>query len=85
MYRVRLGGKGDVAATHVIWRQTRGLPLIPSPLVYENLLYSVRRGIVATFDVESSKLLREERLRRALGEYDASPVAGDGKIYLVSQ
>ena len=87
MYRVRLGGKGDVAATHVIWRQTRGLPLIPSPLVYENLLYTVRRGIVATFNVESGKLLREERLRlrQALGEFDASPVAGDGKIYLVSQ
>ena len=40
-------------------------------------------GILSTFDPETGKLLREERLKEALGEYYASPVAGDGKVYFI--
>ncbi|MGV3722170.1 MAG: PQQ-binding-like beta-propeller repeat protein, partial [Actinomycetota bacterium] len=30
---IRLGGRGDVTKTHVIWRYEKGLPNIPSPLL----------------------------------------------------
>lgn len=42
-------------------------------------------GILATFDPNSGTLLHEARLKDAIGNYYASPVAGDGKIYLVSE
>jgi len=42
-------------------------------------------GILSTFDPETGKLLREERLKEALGEYYASPVAGDGKVYFINK
>jgi outer membrane protein assembly factor BamB len=48
------------------------------------VLYVVRNAIVSTYDPASGKLLGQERVKDALGEYYASPVAGDGKIYLVS-
>src|SRR5207247_683387 len=41
---IRPGGRGDVTATHVGWKQTRGLPYVPSPLFYEHRLWLVKNG-----------------------------------------
>ena len=86
LVRTRLGGRGDVTATHVGWRHSKGLPYVTAPVLYENILYSVRDGgILSAFNPETGQVLREERLKDALGPYYASPVAGDGKIYFISQ
>jgi outer membrane protein assembly factor BamB len=86
LVRFRLNGKGDVSKTHIQWRHTKGLPYVTAPLLYENVLYVVRNGgILSTFEPGTGKLLREERLKDALGEYYASPVAGDGKVYFINK
>lgn len=86
LVQIRLDGKGDVSKTHVGWRHTKGLPYTTSALVYDHLLYSVRSGgILTVFDPETGKVLREERLKDAPGEYYAQPVAADGKIYFASK
>lgn len=82
--RTRVDGRGDVSETHVVWRHTQGMPSIAGALLYKDVLYVVRNAIVSTFDPETGKRLRRERLMAALGDYYASPVAGDGKIYLAS-
>ena len=82
--RTRVDGKGDVSSSHIVWRHTKGMPGLSGALLYENVLYVVRNGIVFLFDPETGEILKQERLMGALGEYYASPVAGDGKIYLVS-
>jgi outer membrane protein assembly factor BamB len=82
--RTRVTGKGDVSQTHIAWRHTRSMPSMAGALLYQDVLYVVRKAVVTTFDPNTGELLRRERLRHALGEYYASPVAGDGKIYLVS-
>ena len=69
-----------------LWRYTKGLPYVTAPLLYENILYVVRDGgILATIDPETGKLIKEARLKDAIGEYYAQPVAGDGKIYFVNK
>jgi outer membrane protein assembly factor BamB len=83
--RVRLGGEGDQSSSAVVWRHTKGMPSLSGALLYEDVVYVVRNAIVSTFDPETGELLRQERVRRAVGDYYASPVAGDGKIYLVSR
>ncbi len=86
LVRTRLGGQGDVTRTHVAWRHNKGVPYVTAPLLYERVLYVVRDGgIVSTFDPQTGKLLREERLKNAIGDYYASPVAADGRIYFVSK
>lgn len=81
----RLNGRGDVGQTHVAWRHTKGIPYVTAALVYKEVLYVIRNGgILSAFNPETGKLLREERLKDAIGDYYASPVAGDGKIYFVS-
>jgi outer membrane protein assembly factor BamB len=82
--RTKVDGQGDVSASHVLWRHTKGMPSLAGALLYDNVLYVVRKGIVSTFDPDNGQLLGQKRIMTALGEYYASPVAGDGKIYLVS-
>ena len=41
-------------------------------------------GIITSLDAATGRLLKEGRTREALGEYYASPVAADGKVFLAS-
>jgi outer membrane protein assembly factor BamB len=82
---IRPGGTGDVTLSHVLWRQNRYLPYVPSPIQYNGYLFWVKRGgIVASLDPETGKTLKVGRVSGQSG-YFSSPVAGDGKIYLLSQ
>lgn len=83
---VRLGGEGDVTDTHVLWRYQKSLPDVPGVLLYRKTLYLIRNGgILQTLDPSNGKMLKQGRLPHALDEYYASPVAGDGKIYMISR
>ncbi len=82
---IRLGGSGDVTQSHVLWRHRKSLPDVSSPILYKGVLYLVRNGgIVTALDPLSGSVLKQGRLREALEGYYASPVAGDGKVYMVS-
>jgi len=68
-----------------LWRYSKGLPYVSSPLEYQGVLYLVKDGgIVSSLDPLSGKLIKQGRARGA-GGYYASPIAGDGKVYLVSE
>jgi len=83
---IKLGGRGDVTQTHLLWRYDKSLPDVPGVLLYGGVLYLVRNGgIVQTLDPKTGKLLKQGRLTHALDEYYASPVAGDGKVYMISR
>jgi outer membrane protein assembly factor BamB len=76
---------GKVETSAVRWRFKKNLPYIPAPLVYNDVYYMVRDGgIITSLNPATGKLLKEGRTRAALGEYYASPVAADGKIFLAS-
>ncbi len=82
---VQPGGTGDVTDSHILWKQNRYLPYVPSPLFYKGYLFWVKRGgIVASLDPATGKTLKVGRVSGQSG-YFSSPVAGDGKIYLISQ
>jgi hypothetical protein len=81
---IRPGGEGNATATHVAWQVPRVSPYVPSPLCHGDRLYVVGGGgILSCFAVATGQLLWKDRLA-ASGDYYASPVAGDGKMYLVS-
>jgi outer membrane protein assembly factor BamB len=64
------------------WRLKRNIPYVPSALVYRGLYYMITRGgIVTAVNPETGAVVKQGRATGALGEYFASPVAGDGKIY----
>ena len=80
---VRPDGAGDVTSTHVAWSFARGVPLTPSPLLVDDLIYIVSdNGIVTCLDAKSGK----DYWRQRLGEsYSASPIYAEGRIYFTSE
>jgi outer membrane protein assembly factor BamB len=80
---IRTGGRGDVTASHVLWTVPAGAPYVSSLLHYQGLVYMANdSGIVAGVDPKTGERLWQQRLG---GIFSASPVAGDGKVYLVSE
>jgi outer membrane protein assembly factor BamB len=81
---IKPGGRGDITATHVLWQQKKFLPYIPSPLYHEGHIFMVKDGgIFSSFDASSGKPVKQGRVAGG-SSYYSSPVAGDGKIYLLS-
>ena len=80
---IRPGGKGDVTGSHVVWRNTKEVPLCASPLYAGDCLFTVKDGgFLSSLDVKDGKRIKRDRLAGS-GNYYSSPVTGDGKIYLV--
>jgi outer membrane protein assembly factor BamB len=87
---VRGGGEGDVTKTHVLWNNLYKVKAPPSnltsPLVVGNQLFIVKRGgLSSSFDTATGKAHWELARIKNIGDFYASPVAGDGKIYVVGE
>jgi outer membrane protein assembly factor BamB len=80
---VRLGGRGDVTETHIVWEQRRGTPSQSSLLYMTPFLYAVTdQGVVTCYEGNSGEVIWQERVD---GGHCASPVWADGRIYLLSE
>lgn len=85
LYAIKPEGSGDLSAKAITWSYEKGLPNIPSPLLYGGLLYVIREGgILTALDPVSGKVIKQGRVTGALGDYFASPVAADGKLFLLT-
>ncbi len=79
------GKGGELAPNYVRWTYHRGLPTIPSSVVVDGVLTMVKdSGIVTTIDIRDGKMLQQFRAE-GRGNYYASLVAGDGKVYVTSE
>ena len=82
---VRLSGRGDLTSSSVAWSVKKSYPSIPAPLIYRGVMYLMKEGgIVSSLDPANGKILKQGRTPDALEDYYASPVAADGKIFVVS-
>ena len=82
IYAVRPGGSGDVTSTHRIWITKRGDRDTPSPIILGDvvLLMSLRPDALSAYEAGSGKELWKTRVG---GPASSSPVAFDGKAFLV--
>ncbi|HEX7448172.1 MAG TPA: PQQ-binding-like beta-propeller repeat protein [Pirellulales bacterium] len=82
---IRPSGSGDITGQAVVWQYRKGLPYVPSPLLYHERLYLVKNGgILTCLDAKTGRMQKQLRLSSSENYY-ASPVAGDGKVYVVSE
>jgi outer membrane protein assembly factor BamB len=80
---IKPDGKGDVTGTHVAWSSKKGAPHTPSALLVGDELYTVSdKGIATCWDAKSGEVHWQERLA---GNYSASPLFADGKIYFQTE
>jgi outer membrane protein assembly factor BamB len=84
--RLERGGNGAVRPAE-LWRYDKNFTgVIPSPLLYEGVLYVVRNGgILTAFDAQTGSVLKAARIEGAIGGYSASPVAAEGKLFLANE
>jgi outer membrane protein assembly factor BamB len=80
---VRPDGMGDVTDSHVEWKVTKSIGSKPSPLLIDGLIYNVHDAGVATCNEATTG--KEVWTHRLGGNFSASPIYGDGKIYFLSQ
>lgn len=82
---IRPGGRGNITSTHVAWRHERAAPYIPSPIVVGDYLFVVKDGgIMTCLNARTGELAWQQRLP-ARGSYYASPVAAEGRLYVISE
>jgi outer membrane protein assembly factor BamB len=80
---VRVDGTGDVTRSHVAWTMARAAPHTPSPLLLGDELYVVSDlGVASCLDRTTGTVHWMERLG---GNYSASPIVVDGRIYISSE
>ena len=82
---IKLGGKGDMTQSNVLWRYYKSLPNVPSPVLHNGILYLVKEsGILTALDAKTGAVLKQGRLTGAPGDYYASPVIAGDKLYAIS-
>lgn len=78
--------KGDISNSgdaH-LWTRPENTPDVPSPLVYEGLVYLCREnGVLICMDAKTGRELYQQRAFS--DRYRASPVYADGKIFLTAR
>jgi len=78
-------GRGELVENAVVWKHNRGVPYVATPLLDHGIIWMVKEGgIVTKLDATSGHVLQEERVP-GVGNYFASPVVGDGKVYFASE
>lgn len=88
---VRIGGKGDVTKTHLLW-SSQNASYVPSPVVHNGHLFVVSDlGFATCMEAKTGKVVYRERLPGASSTgrggkpFYASPVLANGHLYAVSR
>ncbi len=78
---------GSLTTEHTAWKHQKGIAKVASPLLYRDRLWVVADGglLTCTDAKTGSVIFERERLGKdGGGDYFASPVAANGRIYLCS-
>ena len=82
LHAVKLGGSGDVTATHRVWKREDTGTFVPTPAEYKGKVYLVRdRGEVECVDPATGKTVWSGQLPKSGANYYSSPTIADGKVY----
>jgi len=79
---VKLAGTGELPTSAIAWRTTADTPDSPTPVAWKGLLFVVSdSGFAQCLDAHTGEVKWKERLP---GDYKASPLAADGRIYFIN-
>ncbi len=82
LHGIRLGGEGDVTATHRIWKRTDVGTFVPTPAEYKGRVYLVRdRGEVDCIDSASGQTIWSAAFPRSKSAFYSSPLIAGGNLY----
>jgi outer membrane protein assembly factor BamB len=90
IYAFRPGARGDISLKEgeennqfLAWRTAKGSPYTSTPVIYGDYMYACAdNGVLSAFNAKTGEAVYQERLPSS---FSASPVAGDGKLFLSSE
>ena len=77
--------RGDITGTNAIaWTLDRDTPYVPSPLLYDNILYFLKtnNGLLSAFDAKTGQPHYQAQRIEAVPNVFASPVGAAGRVYI---
>jgi outer membrane protein assembly factor BamB len=79
---VKTGGSGELARRNIVWKHETGTPDSACPVVWGGLVFIVSdNGVAKCFDAHTGHLQWDRRIG---GDFKASPLAAEGRIYFLS-
>jgi outer membrane protein assembly factor BamB len=93
IYAIRLDASGDISLKpgetsnqFVAWSYAREGAYMSTPVVYGDYVYSIRtNGVLICYHARTGERMYQTRLGGGTSGFSASPVAGDGKIFIASE
>jgi outer membrane protein assembly factor BamB len=93
LFAVRPGARGDLtlakdqtSSAGVAWSKTGRGSYMPTPLVYDGILYVLNNnGVFDAYELQTGNEIYRQRLEPVGSGFSASPVAADGRLYLTSE
>jgi outer membrane protein assembly factor BamB len=82
------GAKGDITNTPAVaWTMDRDTPYVPSPLVYQGVVYFLKtnNGLLTAVDAKTGKPHYQVQRIEGVPNVFASPVAAAGKIFILGR
>ena len=78
--------EGETASDAIAWRQMAAAPYIPSPIAYGDYIFVLLdQGFIACYEAKTGKELYGRRRIDVGANFSSSPVAIEGKLYLMSE
>jgi outer membrane protein assembly factor BamB len=85
---IPLSETGDISESkQILWKQDRGTPYIPSPLLYDGMLFynQSNQSILTCLDSKTGKTVFGPERVGQLSDIYASPVGASGRIYIIDR
>ena len=82
-YSVRPDGRGDVTASHVVWKNSKGVPKYASHLMAGDLVFMAgEQGVITCLDSKTGDSVWQKRVG---GSFTASPIYCAGRVYFCNE
>lgn len=83
LWAVRPDGEGEVTASHIAWKHSKTMPSRPSPLLVDDLLFTISsEGVATCLEAKTGVVVWTGRIG---GKFSASPIYAAGRIYLFDE
>ena len=83
-----LSATGDISSSdQIVWSKQRGTPYVPSPLLYDGMLYYTQsnQAILSCVDAQTGDMILERTRLPGLSRLYSSPVGASGRVYLAGR
>ena len=86
--RIPITETGDISGQNkVVWSRDRGTPYVPSPVLYDGMLFynQSNQGIWTVVDAKTGKTILERTRLPGINNMYSSPIAANGHIYVTGR